>query len=89
MPDVDVANIKYFSQPRLPEVRFEWHPGCQTVYVVHTKPGAQEADPIAWSVKDHGAAWNAVLIWCRGYLAHKFDYANTTQAQRQETMNHG
>ncbi len=90
MADKNVRGIRHFKQPRMPEVRFEWHPECQIVYVVQNRMvGPQEADPFAWNIKDHGAAWNAVLIWCRGYLAHKFNYAFMTAAERQEIMNHG
>jgi len=88
MADTDVTQIKYFRQGRLPELRFEWHPSCGIMYVIQTKAGVQEADPFAWSVKDHGAAWNAVLIWCRGYFGHKYDFPNATPEQRQENMNH-
>ena len=84
MADAPGSKIYHFVQARIPELRFEWHPICGVVYVVQKNTAVIQADPFAWSIKDHGAAWNAVLIWCRGYMAHRLDYAAIQSVDQRE-----
>lgn len=51
----------------LTDCRFEWHPISQTVYIIRLGAVPVIADPIAFNIETHGAAWNAVLIFNRGY----------------------
>lgn len=78
------GEILHFKQGRVPELRFEWHPISKVVYVVQVDVPLVQADPFAWGVEDHGAAWNAVLIWCRGYIAHKIGYATLMSVELRE-----
>ncbi len=80
----DIGRVLHFKQPRIPELRFEWHPVCQIVYVVQVNTSVAQADPFAWGVKNHGEAWNAVLIWCRGYIARKISFATLTSVEQRE-----
>ncbi len=79
-----IGEILHFKQPRMPEVRFEWHPVSQIVYVVQRHTKVIQADPFAWGVKTHGDAWNAVLVFCRGYIAHKIGFATLTSVEQRE-----
>lgn len=66
-PDLRVLHI---NQPAFPELRWEWHPVNQVVYVIRTDTPAGEevlAEPFAWNITCSGDAWNAVLMWLRGY----------------------
>lgn len=83
MPDI-TGTVLHFKQPRIPELRFEWHPKCQIVYVIQVNTTVRQADPFAWAIKTHGDAWNAVLIWCRGYIAHKINFATLTSVGQRE-----
>ncbi len=78
------GTILHFTQARIPEVRFEWHPHTERVYAIQTRVPMPQADPIAFDVKNHGTAWNAVLVWCRGYMAHKINWALLGASQIQE-----
>lgn len=70
MPDQELQ-ILNFAQPDIPELRFEWHPGCYKVYVIPTKPFMPTAELITDRIKTKENAHAAVMLWCRGYLAHK------------------
>ena len=67
--------IRCFQQPSHPQFRFEWHPTkkhAQTnrpgvVYVIRVGTMPEHAEPFAWEIENEGAAFNAVLIWLRGY----------------------
>jgi hypothetical protein len=65
--------IYHMRQGSLPQFQFEWHPAKQIVYVIDVEMGARTGRPtgnaIAHDVTDHGQAWNAVLIWTRGFHA--------------------
>lgn len=92
-----VNGIFHFTQSRIPEVRFEWHPGAKIVYVLQTKPAQGrttcEGDPIANDIMSVASAQMAAIVWCRGYWAHKVDWVNrgslivnlpTTEVQIEE-----
>lgn len=65
--------ILHIKQPRLPEYRFEWHMVKRNVYVIDVamgeRTGRVAGNAIAFGVENEGAAYNAVLIWVRGYFA--------------------
>ncbi len=79
-----IGEILHFKQARIPELRFEWHPVSEIVYVVQTDTQLIQADPFAWKIKTHGDAWNVVLVWCRGYIAHKIRFAALTSVEQRE-----
>lgn len=74
MPDLE-GEIMHIEQPLIPEVRFEWHPKCSTVYVIPIKPFMPTAEPIIQGLKTASGAYTAVRLWCRGYLAHRQGFA--------------
>ncbi len=85
-----IGEILHFKQGRIPELRFEWHPVSKIVYVVQKNTTLIQADPIAWGIATHGDAWNTVLVFCRGYIAHKIGYATLTSVdQREERKSDG
>ena len=47
-------------------MRFEWHPKKKRVYMIRLSDPTI-GEPIAYDICDHGAAWNAVLIYLRGF----------------------
>lgn len=58
------------AMPKVPHLRFEWHPVTQRVYMIRLDVSQGErlvGEPIAYNVGDHGAAWNFALVWARGY----------------------
>ena len=67
--------VFHMRQGSLPQFRFEWHPVKQIVYVIDIAMGERTGRPtgnaIAHNIDNDGAAWNAVLIWCRGFKAGK------------------
>ena len=78
------GKILHLKQERIPELRFEWHPVSQICYVIQKDTEVIQADPFAWNIKNSGDAWNAVLIWCRGYVAHKINFAMLTSVEQRE-----
>lgn len=67
----DGTRIEHFRQPQLPQLRWEWHPQKKTVYVIYAGATPEIGQPIAMDIDNHGAAWNAVLIFVRGYKTAK------------------
>ena len=67
--------IFHLRQGSLPQFRWEWHPAKQIVYLIDIEMGERTGrvvgNAIAHNIENEGAAWNAVLIWCRGYKAGK------------------
>lgn len=67
--------VYQMRQGSLPQFLFEWHPVKKIVYVIDIEMGERTGrvtgNAIAHNALDHGAAWNAVLVWCRGYHAGK------------------
>jgi hypothetical protein len=59
--------IVVIKNPRLSRFRFEWHPGVKRVYLIRLGVLPLTGDPVAFDVDTHGAAENAVRVWCRGY----------------------
>jgi hypothetical protein len=70
-PPVDA--IQHFKNAIL-NLEFEWHPVTKKVYRIYFDSSAQRhGEAIAHDIVNHGAAWNAVLIYQRGYQQAIFD----------------
>jgi hypothetical protein len=63
--------IYHMRQPNLPGYRFEYHPGVKKVYVIRVGVMPEVGEAFAFDIENHGAAWNAVLYWVRGYREHE------------------
>jgi len=61
------ARIYHLKIPTLPQYRFEYHPKLKKVYLIRSGTETPIGEPLAHDIENHGAAWNAVLIWSRGY----------------------
>jgi len=58
--------IQHFRSPNL-GLEFEWHPGAKKVYLIRQNGTQRSGEAIAHDIENHGAAWNAVLIFQRGF----------------------
>lgn len=67
------AQIYHIKTPTFPQFRFEWHPVAKRVYLIRVGAVPLVGEPIAFEVKTHGDAQNAVLIWLRGYRQAKLE----------------
>lgn len=67
------ATIYHIQTPTFPQFRFEWHPGTRRVYLIRLGAVPLVGEPMAFEVKTHGDAQNAVLIWLRGYRQAKLE----------------
>lgn len=76
--------ILHMKQARIPEIRLEWHPGKKIVYAIQAEQTIQEAVAFAWNIECSGDAWNAALIWCRGYIAHRYNFAKLIDEREKE-----
>lgn len=56
--------------------RFEWHETKKIVYLIRIGAVPEFGQAIAVNVEDHGAAYNTVLIWLRGYKEAKQELQN-------------
>jgi hypothetical protein len=70
--------ILTLKTPTFPQFRFEWHPGVKRVYVVRVGVTPEIGEAIAFEIADHGAAYNAVLIYLRGYRQAKLELDEPT-----------
>lgn len=61
------SQIYHIKTPTFPQFRFEWHPSTRRVYLIRVGATPVIGEPMAFEVKTHGDAQNAVLIWLRGY----------------------
>lgn len=73
---VDPKSIFHFFAPCTDlkaRFRFEWHVKSQRLYVVDIAKGERTkqvvANVMALNIENQGAAHNAALCWCRGFLA--------------------
>ena len=59
------------SPAAFPDFRFEWHPEIKRVYLIRLNVPKEEmmGEPFAFDIDNEGAAYNAVLIFLRGYRA--------------------
>jgi hypothetical protein len=69
-----VGAMVHLATPTYPDFRFEWHPGKKIVYHARLTSRPVIAEAIAHAVETHGAAYNVVLIWLRGYRAAKAEF---------------
>lgn len=91
-PGTPEPPIYGFTPPEFPQFRFEWHrlkthaetqkPGVLYVIRVGTIP--EHAEPFAWEIETHGDAYNAVLIWLRGYRHRMLEMDFNTDEERNE-----
>ena len=65
--------IYHIKAPTFPQFRFEWHIGMKRVYVIRIGAMPEIGEAMAFEVKTHGDAQNAVLIWLRGYRQAKLE----------------
>lgn len=61
--------VRIIKSPSFPQLRFEWHPGKQKVYVVRIGQRPEIGEVFAHEINNEGSAQSAVLIWLRGYRA--------------------
>lgn len=59
--------ILHIKAPLFSQFRFEWHGDQERVYLIRLDATPLHGEPIAFAIKTHGDAQNAVLIWLRGY----------------------
>lgn len=77
----DLSRIYHFSDPRLPQFAFEWHPRTQKVYridipgrwidgvfVQDTEQRTAKGFCVAEHQNTHAGAFGAVQTFCRGYI---------------------
>lgn len=67
--------IIHIKAPNLPQFRFEWHPGIKKVYLIRVGTSPEIGEMFAHEITTEGAAWNAVLIFLRGYRIAKAEDA--------------
>ena len=70
--------IYHIQAPTFPQFRFEWHPSARRVYLVRVGAVPVIGEAMAFEVKNHGDAQNAVLIWLRGYRQAKLELDDPT-----------
>ena len=63
--------IYHIKSPNAPQFRFEWHPGVKKVYLIRVGAVPEIGELFAAEITTEGAAWNAVLIFMRGYRTAK------------------
>jgi len=68
--------VYHLKQPAFPQFRFEWHPGKKKVYLIRLGVEPLMGTAFAHDIENHGAAYNAVLIWLRGYREAKMELSN-------------
>lgn len=67
--------ITIIKAPLAAQFRFEWHPVKKKVYLVRVGVVPEIGEAFAHEIENEGAAWNAVLIWMRGYRTAKAEDA--------------
>jgi hypothetical protein len=70
--------IYHIKTPTFPQFRFEWHPGARRVYLIRVGAAPVIGEAMAFEVKTHGDAQNAVLIWLRGYRQRSLEMQEPT-----------
>lgn len=71
--------IYHIKAPMAPQFRFEWHPKAKKVYLIVIGAEPEIGEAFAHEIENEGAAWNAVLIWLRGYRTAKAEGALNVQ----------
>lgn len=72
------GQILHIKTPTFPHFRFEWHPAKRRVYLIRVGVVPEIGEAIAFEIKTHGDAQNAVLIWLRGYRQAKLELEEPT-----------
>lgn len=67
--------IVHIKAPNAPQYRFEWHPKIKKVYLIRVGAVPEIGEMFAHEIETEGAAWNAVLIFLRGYRIAKAEDA--------------
>lgn len=70
----------HIKDPRYPDLRFEWHPGVEKLYVVPLNREPLMGHMVASQVDTHGKATTAMWIFLRG-LRWDREQANTVLAE--------
>lgn len=61
--------------PKIPEYRFEYHPGVKKLYLVAINGGPEIGELVAENVRDNMHAQELVKSWGAGYLRRKGETA--------------
>lgn len=59
--------ILHLKTPNWPQFRFEYHPKIKKVYLIRVGIEPEIGQVFAHEIENEGQAWNAVLIFLRGY----------------------
>jgi len=68
--------IMHLKTPNYPQFRFEYHPFKKKVYIIRVGILPEIGEAFAHEIETEGAAWNAALIWLRGYKEAKRELSN-------------
>lgn len=83
--EVNQREIVHLKQRHQPDFRFEWHPSEKRLYCIDlraaAKAGLSCGNLIGTDLETQGAAYNAMLVWCRGYNAGKSEISHNDQGQ--------
>jgi hypothetical protein len=63
--------IYHFKDAEVVGIDFEWHSVSKQMFAIHRMSTPVHGELIAENVPNHGAAWNLILMWCRGYKTRK------------------
>lgn len=74
--------IYHIKAPNAPQFRFEYHPGIKKVYLIRVGAVPEIGEMFAHEIETEGAAWNAVLIFLRGYRTAKAEEALNVKTNR-------
>lgn len=92
---VDPKSIFHFYAPCTDlksRFRFEWHTKSQKLYVVDIALGEKTkqaiANVMAFNIDTQGAAHNAALCWCRGFLAAEQGRSHNDQGKLVQIGEH-
>ena len=67
----ELGQIFHLTQPNAPELRFEWHPKSHKLFVIRHWRVPIVAESIHDDIRNNAQAQMTVIVWLRGYLAHK------------------
>lgn len=63
------GRVYHLKTPNYPQFRFEWHAGVKRVYIIRLGVEPLIGEPFAFNIETEGDAWNAALMFLRGYRA--------------------
>ena len=67
-PDTVIFHIK---TPSWPQFRFEYHATKRKIFLIRVGVKPEIGEVFAHNIDTEGAAYNAVMIWLRGYRTAK------------------